>query len=116
MNRKIVLVAFNGEGMCFVHVLLNALDMHEKGCEVKLVIEGSATKLVKELADSDKPFADLYQTIREKGMIDCVCQACASTTGARESAEAQGLTLCSELRGHPSLIKYREQGYEIMTF
>ena len=32
--KKVVLFAFNGDFMCFIHVLLNALDMHEKGYEV----------------------------------------------------------------------------------
>jgi hypothetical protein len=44
MTEKIALVAFNGEPMCFVHVLLNALDMHERGYDVKVIIEGSATR------------------------------------------------------------------------
>ena len=48
--KKVVLFAFNGDFMCFIHVLLNALDMHEKSYDVKIVIEGSATKLVPELA------------------------------------------------------------------
>ncbi len=30
MNKN-ALVVFNGELLCFVHVLLNALDMHEGG-------------------------------------------------------------------------------------
>ena len=34
--RKFVLFAFNGELMCFIHVLLNALDMQEKGFDVKI--------------------------------------------------------------------------------
>ena len=54
MGKQVVLVALNGESMCFVHVLLNGLDMKERGYEVKVVIEGSATKLVKErLRNSD---------------------------------------------------------------
>ena len=57
MCKRVVLVAFNGDPMCFVHVLLNALDMKEKGYEAKIVIEGSATKLVNELTDEKKPFS-----------------------------------------------------------
>jgi hypothetical protein len=37
MDKRVVLVAFNGEPMCFVHVLLNALDMEEAGYEVKVL-------------------------------------------------------------------------------
>ena len=114
--KRVVLVAFNGEPMCFVHVLLNALDMAEKGYDVKVVIEGSATKLANELCDEQKPFAKLYLDVREKGLIDCVCKACASKMQALSGIEEQKLPLCSEMKGHPSLAKYMEQGYEVITF
>ncbi len=116
MNQRVVLVAFNGEAMCFVHVLLNALDMKEKGYEVKVVIEGSATKLVNGLTDETNPFSKLYRNVREQGLIDCVCKACASKMGALEGIEAQGLPLCNEMKGHPSLAGYMEQGYQVITF
>jgi len=32
--KKVALFAFNGESLCFVHVLLNALDLKDKGYEV----------------------------------------------------------------------------------
>ena len=116
MVKKVALVAFNGEPMCFVHVLLNALDMKEKGYEVKVVIEGSATKLVNELNDEAKPFGKMYLDVKARGMIDCVCKACAMKMGALEGAEEQGLPSCGEMKGHPSLAKYMEDGYEIITF
>ncbi len=116
MGKRVVLVAFNGEAMCFVHVLLNALDMKAKGYEVKVVIEGSATKLVKEMSDGKHPFAKLYSQVQEQGMIDCVCKACASKMGVLEAVEASALPLCKEMQGHPSLAKYMEQGYEVITF
>ena len=55
--KKVVLFAFNGEPMCFVHVLLNALDMKEKGFEVRVVIEGAATKLIPDLAAEGNPLS-----------------------------------------------------------
>jgi hypothetical protein len=114
--KKIALFAFNGEPMCFVHVLLNALDMKEKGYDVKIIIEGSATKLVEELADETKPFANLYKKVKNQGLIDCVCKACASKMDALNAAIDQQLPLCDELLGHPSIAKYFEQGFEIITF
>jgi len=116
MSKKIALVAFNGEPMCFVHVLLNALDMNEKGYDVKVVIEGSATKQVNQLLDEKDPFSNLYSEVVEKGLIDCVCLACATKMGAIEGIEKQGLPLSNEMKGHPSLVKYIEQGYELLTF
>lgn len=35
--------------MCFIHVLLNALDIGRKDYDAKIIIEGAATKLIQEL-------------------------------------------------------------------
>lgn len=116
MEKKIVLVAFNGDAMCFVHVLLNGVDMHSKGYDVKVVIEGSATKLVEQLSNAAAPFAPLYAQVKQLGLIDCVCMACAAKMGSLEAAQAQKLPLCNEMSGHPSLAAYLDQGYEMITF
>ena len=103
--------------MCFVHVLLNALDLEKRGHEVALVVEGSATRLIQELHDDpSKPFAALYEKVKGAGLIAGVCKACASKMGSRESAEAQGLALLQDMSGHPSVGTYLEQGYSVLTF
>ena len=33
---KVALFVFNGDPMCFFHVLLNALDLKEKGVEARI--------------------------------------------------------------------------------
>lgn len=116
MWEKIAMFAFNGEAMCFVHVLLNALDLEGRGYGIKLIIEGSATALLKTLADPEAPFAELYKKVKQAGLIDAVCQACASKMGTLEEAKAQNLPLNGEMSGHPSMSGYLEAGYDIMTF
>jgi hypothetical protein len=114
--KKVALFSFNGEPMCFVHVLLNGLDMKERGFDVKVVIEGTATKLVPDLAAPGKPFAALYEKAKGLGIVDCVCKACANKMGTLASAEEQGLTLCDEMMGHPSAGRYLAEGYEVIAF
>jgi hypothetical protein len=114
--EKTALFAFNGDPMCFVHVMLHALDMKEKQYDVKLIIEGSATKLIVDLENPDAAFAGLYQKLKQSGVIDCVCRACASKMGSLEEAERQGFPICGELNGHPSMTRYMESGYSIITF
>ncbi|MDY6953964.1 MAG: cytoplasmic protein, partial [Thermodesulfobacteriota bacterium] len=80
--KKVVMFAFNGELMCFVHVLLNAIDMNEKGNEVKIVIEGSATKLVQELAKEESPMHRLYEKAKGLDLMDGACKACSNKMGA----------------------------------
>ncbi len=116
MDKKIALFAFNGDPMCFVHVLLNALDLHAKGFETAVVIEGSATGLLGKLADTDHPNHPLYEKIKDSGLVDCVCQACAHKMGSLQEAKDQGLPLCSEMSGHPSMGRYIEQGYTVISF
>jgi len=114
--KKIVLFAFNGQYMCFIHVLLNALDMSNKGYDVRIVIEGEATKLIPELATEGNPMFALYSSAKEKKLIDGVCRACAHKMGTLKQAEAQGLRLLDDMSGHAGMANYREQGFEIITF
>ncbi len=116
MDRKVALFAFNGDPMCFAHALLNALNMKKKGYDIKLVIEGSATKQVRELLDSDKPFANSYQKVKTLGLIDCVCQACSNATGSLQSAKEQDLRICGDMSGHPSVSVYKDAGYDVLIF
>jgi hypothetical protein len=114
--RKMALFVFNGDPMCFIHVLLNALDMKEKTYEVKVIIEGAATKLVTELVKSDNPLHTLWEKAKSSGLVDGVCKACSNKMGALEAAKKQNLTALDEMTGHPSMARYREQGFEIVSF
>jgi hypothetical protein len=114
--KKIALFAYNGEIMCFSHVLLYALDFFEKGYEVNLVIEGSATKLIGELDNPDSPFHGLYSKVRERQLIGGICQACSAKMGTLDDARKQGLPIVGELNGHPSLERYVKAGFEVFTF
>jgi hypothetical protein len=116
MKKKIAVFAFNGEPICFIHALMNSIEMKEKGYDVKLIIEGAATRLVKEAMGDKKPFTDLYEKAKNSGLIDCVCKACAAKMESLESAKEQNLVLCDEMFGHPSMTRYLEEGYEIIVF
>jgi len=114
--KKFALFVFNGDPMCFIHVLLNALDMKEKGFDAKIVIEGSATKLLPDLAKIDNPLHNLWEKVKEAGLVDGVCKACSNKLGPLEAAKEQGLTLLDEMSGHPSMARYRDEGFEIISF
>ena len=113
---KVALVAFQGEIMCFAHVLLNALDIKGRGGEAKIIIEGQATKLLQDLNRPENAFYPLYVKTKEAGLIDGVCRACATKTGSLAEAQAQGLRLLDDMSGHPSLGRYLEAGFTIITF
>ena len=114
--KKVALFVFNGDPVCFVHVLLNALDMSEKGVDAKIVIEGAATKLIPELAKKDNPLHGLWERAKAAKLVDGVCNACSRKMGTLEAAEAQGLKLLDDMTGHPGMARYQEDGFEIISF
>lgn len=114
--KKIVLFAFNGDFMCFIHVLLNALDMKEKGYDVKIVIEGAATKLISELGKEGNPMYALYQKAKKADLIDGACRACSGKMGTLEAAGVERLKLLDDMSGHPGMARYMEEGFEVITF
>ena len=114
--KKIALFVFNGDPMCFIHVLLNALDMKEKGYEGKIVIEGAATKLIPDLAKEDNPLHGLWKKVNAAGLVDGACKACSNKMRTLEAAKGLGLKLLDEMTGHPSMARYRDEGFEIVSF
>jgi hypothetical protein len=114
--KKIALFVYNGDPMCFIHVLLNALDMKAKGNEVKIIIEGASVKLIPELVKSGNPLNGLWKKNLAAGLVEGVCKACSSKLGTLEAAKEQGLTLLDDMSGHPGMSAYRDKGYEIITF
>jgi hypothetical protein len=65
-TQKKVIFAFRGDPLCFIHVLLNGIDLYERGQEGLIVIEGDAVTLVPEMAKSDHFLFTLYQ--KAKGL------------------------------------------------
>ena len=114
--NKVVFFAFRGDPMCFVHVLLNSLDMAEKGMEGRIVIEGEAVKIVPEMAKAGHFLNQLYTKVREKGLIDGVCRACSNKLGVVEAIEAERIPLIGEMSGHPAMSEYVEKEYTVLTF
>lgn len=113
---KTALFVFNGDPVCFIHALLNALEMNAKGFGARLVVEGAATALIPKLAQQDHPLHGLWEKTRAQGLIDGVCKACSQKMGTLEAARDQGLALLDDMNGHPGMARYRMQGWEIVTF
>jgi hypothetical protein len=114
--KKVVLFVFNGDPICFIHVLLNALDMADKNFKSLIVIEGAATKLIPELEKEGNPMHNLWEKVKAGKLIAGVCKACANKMGTLEDAKALGLSLLDDMSGHPGMARYRDEGYEVITF
>jgi hypothetical protein len=58
----------------------------------------------------------MYNKLRKSNLIDCFCKVCSQKMEFLEVVEKLGFPLCFELMGHPSMEKYINQGYIIITF
>lgn len=110
--KKYAIFAFRGEPVCFTHVMLNALDLHAKGHDVKVILEGEAVELVQTMREGE---IRLFAEMESKGLIDAVCRACSATLGVLEYNEKSGLRMAGEMSGHVAFSTYTEQGYKIIT-
>ncbi len=115
MNNRQAIFAFTGDMMCFAHALLNTLDLHDKGYDTMLIIEGSATRLLNDFEAGTNPFTRYFHQCMEHGLITGVCAACSSTMGTMETAKRLKLTLLGDMYGHPSMEEYIAAGYDIIT-
>ena len=114
--NKTIFFAFRGDPLCFIHVLLNALDLHEKGMEGKIVLEGESVTLIAEMAKEGHFLHQLYIKAKEQSLIIGACKACSNKLGATEAVEQENIPLIGEMSGHPAMSPYLEQGYTILTF
>lgn len=114
--KKIALFVFNGEPMCFIHVLLNAINLHENEYEVKIIIEGASVKLIPDLYNSSNPLNKLWRKVLDLELVEGVCKACSTKLGTVDAAKDYGLNLLDDMSGHPSIFSYKSKGFEIITF
>lgn len=110
--KKFAFFPFKGEKMCFMHVLINVLDLNEKGLEAKIIVEGEAVKLIKVLEDEKN---ELYLKTKQLGLFDSICQACSHQMGVLEYNKQTGIPIKGNAKGHPAMYDYIEKGYEIIT-
>ncbi len=110
--KKVAIFAFRGDPLCFMHVMLNALDLHERDFEVKVILEGESVKLIQVMREAQNA---LFARMEAKGLIDCVCKACSAKMGVLEYNQTSGIRLADEMNGHPAMSSYLEQGFQIIS-
>ncbi len=114
--KKQVFFAFRDNPLCFIHVLLNSIDLAQKGLEGKIILEGEAVTLVPLMADPGHFLHGLYTQAKREGLILGACRACSQKLKVTEAIKKEGIPLIGEMSGHPAMSEYIQAGYSILTF
>ena len=105
---KAAIILFSGpESACkLTHAFVFARDIQARGGEAKIVFEGASPAWLLELPNPEHKLHGTYQKVKNEGLIDAVCKACAKQANAVEAVENEGLRLSGDAFGHVSLSAY----------
>ncbi|MBI4115174.1 MAG: DsrE family protein [Candidatus Omnitrophica bacterium] len=106
------------EGMArAVHALLYSKELKEHGHEVVLVFDGAGTEWVSEWLDpeSQDKLKPVYEELRKAGITEVICDYCASAFLVKDKLKERKASLVAEYRGHPSIAKWADQGYQLVV-
>lgn len=109
--KKYLFYGMTGEKMCFQHILMNAVDLSEKGYEVKIIFEGASVKLVPVFEEEKTP---IYVKAKEKGLIAGVCFACTKVINVYDEVVKSELELINDMMGHAGIARYADE-YEVIS-
>lgn len=110
--EKVLFYAMTGEKMCFLHILLNAIDLNDNRVETKIIFEGASVKLVSVFEEEKNP---LYLKAKNSGLIAGVCLACSKTLGVFEKNNSYGLKMLDDMSGHAGIREYFLNGYKVIS-
>jgi len=114
--HKKAIFAFRSDPMCFIHVLLNGIDLHDRGQEGLIIIEGEAVTLVPQMSKPDHFLSPLFEKAKGLGIIHGACKACSIKLKVDKDIEKEGIPLIGDMSNHPSMGSFIEQGFQIITF
>ena len=98
------------------HFFLYARELHEKGHEVVAIFDGAGTLWAEELSkDNSESFLKKdYDVFKQNGIIEIICDYCAGAFKVKGSLQERGANLVGDYEDHPSIVKWVEQGYQLI--
>ena len=100
-----------------LHALLYATELRDKGYKVVLIFDGAGTQWAEEFSnpDSDSKILPHYKAFAKTGIEEIVCDYCAGAYRVKEKLQEREEPLESGYKGHPSIAKWVDQGYQLIV-
>lgn len=118
MAKVGVVVLADGESRESLGRVVNALmvagELKDAGDDVTIVFDGAGTRAASAFADSSHDYNELFESVRDK--VSGACEYCAGAFQVKEEVQRAGIDLLDEYKGHPSVKRLIDGGYEVVSF
>jgi hypothetical protein len=94
--------------------LMNAQEIKEAGHDVVVVFDGGGTETLAAFADPDHNIHGLLESLRDN--VLGACRYCAIAHGVKEQITQANFNLLGDYKGHASLLKLFEGGYQVISY
>ncbi len=121
MQRKILFVLFAEDVCRQLHTFLYATDLHRKGYEAKVIVEGMATRLLADLDQAPERLRLAVARAQDAGLIAGACLQASTGCGSSEdrnivdAIQAHGVRFLSDLENHAGIEPFLREGYEVIA-
>lgn len=121
MPRKILFVVFAEDVCRQLHAFMYANDLHRKGYQTRIIVEGMATRLLADLEQAPHRLQKAVADAKAAGLIAGACLQASSGCGSAEDRDivdaikAHGVVLLDDLDNHASIEPFIRDGYEIIA-
>ncbi|MDF7808466.1 DsrE family protein [Pontiellaceae bacterium B12219] len=98
-----------------MHALLYAQELAESGYKVALIFDGAGAGWAVQFRDPAHPMNKAYLSVVNSGTVLEICDHCAENFNVKDQlSEQQRNFLSGDYKGHPSLVRFIQQGYQLL--
>jgi len=97
-----------------VNALMSAREFKDGGDEVTVVFDGAGTMAASSFGASSHDYNEVFESVRDT--VAGACDYCSGAYQVKEEVQQVGIELLDEYKGHPSVKKLIERGYEVVSF
>jgi hypothetical protein len=121
MQRKILFVLFAEDVCRQLHAFLYARDLHRKGYETKIIVEGVATRLLVDLEKAPPLLQKAVADAKAAGLIAGACRQASTGCGSPEdrnivdAIRGQGIGFLDDLDNHAGIEPFVREGYDVIA-
>jgi len=99
-----------------VHALLYAKELAENDYAVTLIFDGAAAGWAYAFAQPESPFNKTYVQMEKSGVLLQICDYCSEKFEIQDKLSDQQKTLLAgDYEGHPSLLRWIKDGYQVIS-